>query len=135
MTMNKAIIVDIDGTLALKGERSPYDWSRVKEDSLNKPIRQIINAYNGTVIIVSGRDSVCERDTIEWLNNNDIHYDYLFMRDEGNNEKDTIIKQRIFDENIKDKFIIEFILEDRDCVVEMWRSLGLVCLQVAKGNF
>ena len=28
-----------------------------------------------------------------------------------------------------------FILDDRNGVVEMWRSLGLKCLQVAEGNF
>ena len=30
---------------------------------------------------------------------------------------------------------VKFVLDDRNRVVEMWRSLGLTCLQVADGDF
>ena len=29
----------------------------------------------------------------------------------------------------------KFVVEDRDQVVKMWRSLGLTCFQCAKGDF
>ena len=57
------------------------------------------------------------------------------MRPEGNNEKDSIIKKRIYEDHIKGKFNVEFVLDDRNQVVEMWRELGLTCLQVAEGDF
>jgi len=58
------------------------------------------------------------------------------MRPEGNNEKDSIIKKRLYDQHIMGKYDIEFVLDDRDQVVEMWRNqIGLTCLQVAYGNF
>lgn len=131
----KAILVDIDGTLAKMNGRSPFDWGRVKEDSCNEVIRGLVNAYKNRVIVFSGRDSVCRQATIEWLNENNIMFDHLFMREEGNCEKDSIVKRRLFEQNIRSKYFVEYVLDDRNSVVEMWRNMGLICLQVAEGDF
>jgi predicted kinase len=131
----KAIIVDIDGTLANMNGRSPFDWSKVKEDSCNEVVKGLANSYKGTVIIFSGRDSVCKQATIEWLKENEIKYHELHMRDEGNNEKDSIIKRRMFEQNIRGKYFIDYVIDDRNQVVSMWRGIGLTCLQVADGDF
>lgn len=131
----KAIIVDIDGTLAKMNGRSPFEWARVKEDACNDVVKGLVNAYPRTVIIFSGRDAVCRKDTIEWLQENGINYNFLYMRDEGNSEKDAIIKRRLFEQNIRGKYFIEYVLDDRNQVVEMWRNMGLTCLQVADGDF
>jgi hypothetical protein len=56
-------------------------------------------------------------------------------RKSGDNRKDSVVKEEIFNEHIKPNFIVEFVLDDRNQVVEMWRKLGLTCLQVADGNF
>lgn len=133
--LTNAIIVDIDGTLAIMNKRTPFEWSKVKSDLCNENIKNIVNLYNGKVILVSGRDGICKDLTIEWLNENKICFNQLFMRDAGNNEKDTVIKKRIYDQEIKDKYNIEYVLDDRNCVVEMWRNLGLTCLQVNEGDF
>lgn len=37
--------------------------------------------------------------------------------------------------NIKDKYDVLFAIDDRSSVVDMWRDLGLVCLQCAEGAF
>jgi uncharacterized HAD superfamily protein len=137
---SKAIIVDIDGTLAKMNGRSPFAWDRVGEDKVNEAVRKLINIYflsgSGLVIIFSGRDSVCRDITVKWLEDNKINYDMLHMRPEGNNEKDSIIKRRMYDEYIADRYDIEFVVDDRDQVVEMWRKdLGLTCFQVDYGNF
>lgn len=131
----KAIIVDIDGTLAKMKNRSPFDWSKVKEDTCNEIIKTIVNQYKGYVFIFSGRDGICKNDTIEWLNDNGIVFNELHMRDINNTEKDSIIKKRLFEEHIKGKYYIEYVLDDRNQVVDMWRRLGLICLQVAEGDF
>ena len=101
-------------------------------------VKKLVNNYyseDNYVIIFSGRDSICQELTVEWLIENEIWYDNLLMRPKGNNEKDAIIKRRMFEENIRGKYIVEYVLDDRNQVVEMWRSLGLICLQVADGNF
>ncbi len=135
----KAIIVDIDGTLAKMGNRSPYEWHRVGEDS---PVDSVIDAvhaasmFNRKVIIMSGRDSSCREETVKWLNKNlGISWHKLFMRAEGDNRKDDLVKYELFNQNIRDKYHVRYILDDRDQVVAMWRKLGLACFQVNYGDF
>ena len=62
----------------------------------------------------------------------------LIMRpDERRHDPDHQIKQEMLDEILKivDKKNITFAVDDRQRVVDMWRSNGLTCLQVAEGNF
>lgn len=129
-TLPKAIIVDIDGTLAKMSDRSPFHWKRVGEDDLRVATKKIVNSYDGVVIIFSGRDSVCKEETNTWLLKNGINYDMLLMREEGNQEKDSVIKRRMFEENIRGKFNIEYVLDDRLDVCRMWYSLGLNLFRV-----
>lgn len=132
-----AYIFDIDGTLAHMGNRSPFDWDKVGEDEVNPIIRDILLSLkreNNKIIIFTGRDGVCEKETKEWLAKHHITYDYFDIRPEGNTEKDSIVKTRMF-EKIKDDYNIRGVFDDRNQVVSMWRSLGLTCLQVAEGDF
>lgn len=132
-----AIIVDIDGTLAHMKGRSPYDWDRVGEDECDTIIKGIVNEYDnyGVVIVMSGRDASCRAITEKWLNDNNIVWDTLLMRDEGDMRKDSIVKRELFDTYIAGHYFIEYVLDDRQQVVDMWRDMGLKCLQVAPGNF
>jgi predicted kinase len=136
-----AIIVDIDGTLASnESGRSPFDWNRVGEDNLNDWVCSIVIDYvmgsKGTVIVFSGRDSICAEVTAEWLKSYGVPFDYLYMRPEGNVEKDSIIKKRLFENHVRGKYYVDYVIDDRDQVVRMWRKeLGLNCLQVNFGNF
>ena len=136
-SLPNAIIVDIDGTLAHMKDRSPFDWQRVGEDECDEIIKGIVNSYDnlGTIIVMSGRDSICRDKTIKWLEDNNIKYDMLFMRAIGDNRKDSIIKKELFDNNVKDKFYVEYVMDDRDTICATWRDMGLKCLQVAPGNF
>lgn len=134
------VIFDIDGTLALKGNRSPYDWARVGEDTPNKPIVRLFQDLGSEggykMIVFSGRDGSCRDATDKWLTDHQIYYSELYMRPAGNNEKDSIIKKRMFEEHIRGKFYCDFVVDDRNQVVKMWREeLGLTCLQVAEGDF
>lgn len=135
-----AIICDIDGTLALRtSDRSPFDWMRVKEDGLNIPVASVVSSMKhaaAKVILFSGRDSICRKLTEEWLEEYAIEYDELFMRKHLDNRKDTLVKSEMFQNNIKDKYDVFFVLDDRDRVVDMWRKAWhLACFQVAPGDF
>lgn len=136
-TLHGVVIVDIDGTLAKMGDRSPYDWSKVGVDRVHRDIADLVDDIGAmrSIILVSGRDESCREQTVAWLDRHDIKYDMLLMRPAGNNEKDTIIKERIYREHILGKYHVDYVLDDRDQVVKLWRSLGLRCLQVADGNF
>lgn len=134
----KAIIVDVDGTLAINTTRSPFDWKKVKEDSVNEPIVDLVRMYFARgirVIIFSGRDSICRSETIEWLNNNKIPFHDLYMRKENDNRKDSIVKRELYEANIKGKYNVLVWIDDRNQVVREMRDLGITVLQVADGNF
>lgn len=141
-TLPPAWIVDLDGTLALMNDRSPFDWHRVGEDTVNEPVREIAVALTQPLtsrfprlVIVSGRDACCRTETEEWLDRHEIAYHDLLMRPAGDMRKDAIVKLELFREKIAPRYAVRGVLDDRDQVVEMWRSLGLPCLQVAPGAF
>ncbi|MBC7864047.1 MAG: AAA family ATPase [Bacteroidia bacterium] len=138
-SLPKAIICDLDGTLALLNGRSPYDASQCDRDILNKPVAGTLKNYASLgfkIILVSGRQDTARELTENWLKENGIVYEMLLMRKAKDQRKDSIIKKEIFDTFIADKYFIEFTLDDRDQVVDMWRNeLGLACYQVYYGNF
>lgn len=135
-----AIIVDIDGTIAKMVDRGPFEWSKVGSDQPIEPIINLVHLLSDfyPILFLSGRDEICRPQTEKWLEQNTYikSYSKLFMRPQGNNEKDSIIKRRIYDTKIKNVYDVNYVLDDRDQVVKMWREeLGLTCLQVAYGNF
>ena len=133
----EAIIVDIDGTLAHMDGRSPYEWERVGEDLLDENLGRIIRVLSERfrIIVMSGRSEDCREITQEWLRDNHVKYDYLFMRPSRDNRPDTIIKYELFDEYVRGRFNITCVYDDRDSVCALWRRMGLSCYQVAPGNF
>jgi len=139
LNLNPAIIVDIDGTLAHRTERDPYDFSRVKEDILDLHVWEIVTNYERQgieIILLSGRSDICKKETEEWLKENRVPYNQLYMRADGDNRKDTVVKKELYENHIFDKWNVMFVLDDRNSVVEMWREeCNLKCLQVEPGDF
>jgi predicted kinase len=133
-----AIIVDIDGTLAKMRGRSPYDWHRVFEDAVNEPVKNHVTAMKATgasVILLSGRDGEAKGETERWLDHHGIPYDMLLMRGQGDQRRDDVVKNELFDNFVRDEYNVLHILDDRDQVVKMWREMGLPCWQVDYGDF
>jgi predicted kinase len=138
-TLPPAIICDLDGTLAIIHNRSPYDAKSCETDLLNEPIAEILKTYHqkGTkIILMSGREDNAKQQTINWLHYNRIQYDALYMRKAGDSRKDAVVKKELFEQHINDPFFVAFVLDDRNQVVDLWRNeLGLACLQVNYGDF
>jgi len=133
MELPRAIICDIDNTLALMCDRSPYDWKRVGEDSINIGVLRMLRRYTNPgvkVIFLSGRDSVCRPETEAWLARFGLSGYPLFMRPEGDQRKDVIIKQEIYEREIKEKYFVEAVIDDRLSVCRMWHHLGLPLFRV-----
>ncbi|WP_324252205.1 phosphatase domain-containing protein [Mycobacteroides abscessus] len=150
----EAIIVDIDGTVAHMDGRSPYDYTQVHTDTVDEHVRWLVNMvyedrltcepdwpYYPRILFVSGRDDSCRDETAKWLENNGIVYDELHMRPtgakdaQGNKLPDYKVKYDLFNQNIRGKYNVRFVLDDRNQVVDLWRALGLKCLQVQPGDF
>lgn len=156
--MNKRIwIIDVDGTLARRGDRDPYDLTCVGKDLPNEPVVELVHALMDQVgerriFIVSGRQDCCRVDTEEWLTRYGIRYRALFMRATGDARKDSDVKFEMFLHRIKPVVLEDLmgeeqtdwamiplssfrILDDRDQCVKMWRDLGVFCAQVGQGDF
>ena len=147
MTKQPAIIIDLDGTLANCEhrrhhlEKSPKDWaSFYAEMHYDQPqdwCRRLIAAMEqyAEILIVSGRPSSYRATTISWLLSHNIIWTDLLMRAEGDFRADNIVKEELYRERIAPIYDVLFAVDDRQQVVDMWRSLGITTLQCAPGNF
>lgn len=133
----RAIIVDIDGTVAKRTNRGPYDLTKVIDDEANYPVMKLVEHLIGQyeIIFVSGRQDLCRDDTLRWLARYNMPTERLYMRKTGDTRPDYEVKKEIYDTYIKDKYYVLLVLDDRDQTVKMWRENGLTCLQVDYGNF
>ncbi len=127
------VICNLDGTLALHNGRNPYDASTCDQDLLNAPIADIVD--HEKIVLVSGREDKYREQTLKFLTKYNIRYLKLLMRKTGDFRNDAVVKKEIYGNYIKGNYNVKFVLDDRNRVVEMWRSLGLTCLQVADGDF
>jgi len=145
----KAVIFDIDGTLSIVGDRvkylqqEPKNWDAFyeacDEDLPNTPIVKLSSVlkcsgryFGYEFILLTGRRESVREKTKRWLADQDIAYDYLLMRPDGDFRHDTVLKPEL----IAPLDITEAIIfEDRDSMVKKWREMGYTCLQVAEGNF
>lgn len=145
------IICDLDGTLCNIQhrrhfvEKSPKDWKSFYDgmslDTINKDVIELLDAFSAfrDILIVTGRPHDYYDVTKNWLLFNNVPFTEIFMRKSGDFRSDFIIKKEIFENEIKeayqhtnDRFLV---IDDRNSVVKMWRELGLVCWQVAEGDF
>ena len=141
-------IVDIDGTIADTEHRIHYitnghkNWDAWHANAhKDKPIEEVIGILDMAseagikIVLCTARDEKCRKDTIQWLVENDIPYDALYMRKLGDRRDDDIIKYELLQEIREAGYNPILALEDRDRVVKMWRAAGIRCLQVAPGDF
>jgi len=134
------VICDLDGTLALMDGRSPYNGEDCNTDRVNNSVDACLALYREAgykIFLFSGRnsDNGGLEATERWLDINCTEYDVLAMRKPGDQRKDTIVKQEMFDEHINGKFKVGMVLDDRDMMIEHWRSIGVDCWQVYYGDF
>lgn len=134
-----AILVDLDGTVAIMGRRSPYDTSRVHLDTPNQPVIRAVRAMyeaGHTIIYCSGRTDDGRAATETWLAKHvGVPHAGLHMRVTGDTRKDSVVKQEIYERKLKHAWHIVAVFDDRNQVVQMWRALGLTVFQVADGDF
>ncbi len=164
-SLPSVVMCDLDGTLALIGDRTPYDATDCDiKDHPNWPVIKTVLAMHAQgvkIMFMSGRDQKYRPETIRFIekycrinviqnttwnrpdNEENIPIPYeLHMRgetapdpDKLDQRKDSIIKEELFDKYVNGKYNVLFVLDDRDQVVDTWRNMGLTCYQVAPGAF
>ncbi len=124
-----AIICDIDGTLAIRGERAIYDFEHCDVDRVCQEVKQVLdmtkNQMETKILLVTGRDEIYRGATDRWLLTNAISYDTLYMRSSWDRNQNEATKEQIYKTFIKDKFNILFVMEDTKQAIQMWKAQGL----------
>lgn len=135
-----AIISDIDSTVAEKGDRSPYDYSRVFDDTpVQSVIDSVVQDYESGyhIIFLSGRKDECYDDTRCWIEKFiPVENFDLFMRPTSDPQTaDYIVKDYLFEQEIAGKYNIHHWYDDRRQVIDMARKKGLTVYDVAGNEF
>jgi predicted kinase len=140
--VTKAVIFDIDGTLADLShrlhhiKRPPINWdaffAECGNDAVIEPIRDLAQNFDQLgykLVLVSGRSDQCQAETEAWLEKHRVPFHELHMRKAGDYRQDFIVKSEILDGLLAAGNEIAFVIDDRPSVVAMWRERGLTCLQ------
>lgn len=135
-------VFDLDGTLAdHHGVRNAYDETKVKLDKPIEPVWAVLKALakQHQIIFVSGRTNACFQDTWDWIMSR-IHDDgslrltaKLYMRNVGDNRKDSIVKKEIYDNEIIPNYNIIGVFDDRLQVCRMLYENNIFCFNVNQG--
>ena len=145
---SKYVVCDVDGTLADISHRLKYidgtlgdkkDWTGFFNAMENDIVRDVTKCLVNEVykafpiVIVTGRPDAYKEMTEKWLKDNGVRYDAIYTRKSGDHRPDTIVKQEILDLYL-DKSKVEIVLDDRACVISMWKSNGLSTINMGGEN-
>lgn len=125
----KAIISDIDGTVAIIHHRSPYNTSLCFKDEPNHPVITSLKALKDKIIFVTGRDEKYRGITIDWLDKYFDNYE-LYMRPDDDKRSDYIVKQDITINKILPRYNVSLAYDDRPRNSRMYRKLGIQPIHV-----
>lgn len=147
--MKKTVLFDIDGTIADIEHRRGFlddvrpDWNRFNgamgDDTPNSSVvslyKTLWQSGEYELLFLTGRHEKYRGVTEQWLAWNEIPFSRLLMRKNKDNRADHIVKEEILDQLLARGASIEFVVDDRQQVVDMWRRRGITCLQCDVGDF
>jgi adenylate kinase family enzyme len=136
-TLDKVIIFDVDGTLAIMKDRGPFDWDKVGQDEVNEDVAAMFRAYKAMgyrMIVMSGRDGVCRPETYDWLEKNDLHPFVLLMRKAGDIRRDSEIKRELFFKYVAPYYNVCGVVDDRKQMIREWQLIGLTVFNVGDAH-
>ena len=87
------------------------------------------------IIITSARNERHRDVTIKQLQLAGVYFDAMYLRDDGDMRPDDIVKEELLDKIRGDGYEPIIAFDDRNQVVNKWRSLGVHCYQVRAGDF
>lgn len=145
--MKDIVIVDIDGTIIvcelidqyLENHSSP-DFDFIIKYENNRPVNSVIElvkllSTKYKILFLTSRSKRHYEETIKTLKIlfEDMDYDLIMRNNNDNRADDEYKKQTLTELGFLNRIFL--ILEDRTCVVQMWRKMGFTCLQVANGDY
>ena len=141
--MNRIAIFDLDGTLADVTHRLHFleegKWDEFYLACNNdKPIDEIIALsrmmwHNSVPIFtLTGRSDIAKDKTIRWLNENNVLYDELFMRQDGDYSHAEDLKEKWINEIGANNIYCAF--DDSAKVCNMFKRNGIITFHVNIGD-
>jgi predicted kinase len=133
----QAFIFDMDGTLAniegirhfVAGKYRNFDgfhrssvWSPANVQVAELAKQAHLQGYS--IVITTARNETYRAVTQKWLDDNNIPYENIYMRADGDFRKDHIVKKEIL-KNILQHYDVVHAVDDRDEVIDVWRSAGI----------
>ncbi len=145
------IAFDIDGTLADASARLVHiqgqekNWSKFYEGILDddpiKPMctiyRELLNNYEHKIIIMSGRNiKDAQPETDQWLNDYELYYDAIYLRQERDHRLDYIVKCEML-EQVKQRYCQypDLAFDDSPEVIRAFRNLGIFTIDVCQTSY
>ena len=135
-----AYIFDVDGTLASINPDNPrdvYDGSRAGEDLVDDSVSRIVDSldYSDVYVLVATGRSAEHRDVTEsWLVDKGIKFDQLYTRSLNDNRPDAQVKYEILQQIAHEGYYVCGVFDDREQVVDMWRTAGIKTFDVGQGR-
>lgn len=142
------VVFDLDGTLANAEHRVHHLTGEVKDwrafysaCDMDEPIAPIVATMTALIgaghncEIWTGRSMEVADETMHWLERHGLGGIVVRMRATGDHQPDTTLKGGWLETALFADAKPDLVFEDRASVVEMWRSYGIVCAQVAPGQF
>ncbi len=138
----KAIIIDVDGTLADVTYARRHILPKHPEFSGKKdfeafhleacssdPIWTTVDIIDAMYIdyrvhIITARKEIWRNHTVDWMQRNHIRYDFLHMRANNDGRKDVEVKRDILNE-LKEKYDFELAVDDNPHICEMFEQEGI----------
>lgn len=131
----KAVITDLDGTLALLNDRDPYQEQHLlMDDEVNIELQRILKFYEKqgvAIIVATGRWEDKIDLTKKWLESKaDINATEIFMRPMVNYDNARILKEWYLENVIFQRYDPFLAFEDLFAIAQMYRKHDIPCWQV-----
>ena len=163
MSTRQWAMIDLDGTLSDCTHRAAYAavarrpgltrahrnaaWKAFHARCVDDPpheaecelVRVWVAAGHG-VVYVTGRTNDFRAETEAWLHRWEVPAgDHLMMRPPDSTALNTDYKRLVYEHIWSSAIIpfgqrVDFVMEDDDRLVEMWRAMGLTCLQPRRSS-
>lgn len=130
MEKQKAVIIDIDGTIAQMTDRGVYEFNRVDEDL---PKTKVINWISEKIdddtfiVFLTGRHNWCYRKTYDWILSNFMYLHprnewILLMKPDTDFRSSAITKREAYESSIQPYYDVLFAIDDYNKVINMWKT-------------
>ena len=142
MSKAKAIIVDIDSTIANNDHRQKHltgkkDWDKFFDAcEQDKPITASISMVQALekkdlkIVFISGRPENYKEKTENWLKKHVGLKKYELLMRPNKNFNDVVEIKRNLLNSIRYKYEILFALEDNEALATMWEEENIPCIKI-----